>query len=150
MQALMSAKLNFARARISLSHGAYSSAVRLGSVEARHWPRHDLPSWTANLVLVLPTSMARSMGIRPRCEEGRRPPRSGADLHWFQVQARHAAKGRRSALRAFVRPAARAQLGPNHRRAPATLRAAAQTRRSRCDGPRFRAADGIGRETRAA
>ena len=44
------------------SHGAYSSAVRLESVEARHWARHALPSWTANRVLVLPTSMARSMG----------------------------------------------------------------------------------------
>src|SRR5262245_9173389 len=64
MQAEMSLKLKFARARISLSHGAYSSAVRRGSVEARHWPRHVLPSWTANLVLVLPTSMARSMGSR--------------------------------------------------------------------------------------
>src|SRR6185436_10181565 len=28
------------------------------------WPRHVLPSWTANLVLVLPTSIARSMGSR--------------------------------------------------------------------------------------
>src|SRR6185369_7925167 len=64
MHALMSLKLRSASARISLSHGAYSSAVRRGSVEARHCPRHVAPSWTANLVLVLPTSMARSMESR--------------------------------------------------------------------------------------
>jgi hypothetical protein len=45
-----------------VSHGAYSSAVRVVSVEARHCARQDCPSQTANFVLVLPTSIGESMG----------------------------------------------------------------------------------------
>src|SRR3990167_5259926 len=43
------------------SQTAYSSAVRLASVAARHWAIQSEPSWTANSVLVLPCSMASSM-----------------------------------------------------------------------------------------
>src|SRR5580658_415272 len=43
------------------SHTAYSSAVRVESVAARNCRIHEVPSWTAKRVLVLPCSMASSI-----------------------------------------------------------------------------------------
>src|SRR5579859_1033705 len=47
------------------SQTAYSSAVRVEWVAERHWAIHALPSCTAKRVLVLPCSMAKSMGSGP-------------------------------------------------------------------------------------
>src|SRR5512146_710716 len=68
-------------ARSCDSQTAYSSAVRLDSVAARHWADHFSPSCTANRVLVLPCSMASSMGGLLRSPEedvARRYPLEGA------------------------------------------------------------------------
>src|SRR5580704_6417711 len=57
------------------SQTAYSSAVRVDSVAARHCAIQAWPSWTANSVLVLPCSIASSIS-GPSKEDiaGRDPP----------------------------------------------------------------------------
>src|SRR5687767_10014258 len=61
MQPLNTPSCSPAMASSCESQTAYSSAVRVLSVAARHWAIQRWPSWTANMVLVLPCAMASSM-----------------------------------------------------------------------------------------
>src|ERR1700735_2288772 len=60
-----------------VSQTAYSSAVRLVSVEARHAPLSPSPSKTAKTKLVLPASMASSIGTQT--SDGREMDIAGSD-----------------------------------------------------------------------
>src|SRR5438094_4367258 len=61
MAASRSAKRKCSIESMSMSQAAYSSAVRLVLVAARHWARIASPSQTAKTILVFPASIASSM-----------------------------------------------------------------------------------------